>query len=124
MDKEFSCQNFPIDYLLKEVIILWRFYVNIKGCVGITIYWFEIIFIKSLKENIPFVKLFEAFLGIIYLPHLLNSSFKALILLVLFECKFLKFTFKVTFYINDTWILLKEVDELLLLVISEINSRY
>ena len=39
--------------------MLWRFYINVKGCVGITGYWSETISIVSLKENIVFLKLFE-----------------------------------------------------------------
>ena len=39
--------------------MLWRFYINITGCVEITGYWYETIFIISLKENIVFVKLFK-----------------------------------------------------------------
>ena len=43
---------------------MWTFYVNIKGYVGITGgYWFETIFIISLKENIVFVKLLETSFG-------------------------------------------------------------
>ena len=38
--------------------MLRRFYINITGCVGITIYWFEITFTISINENIVFVKLF------------------------------------------------------------------
>ena len=34
-----------------------------KGCVGITGYWSETIFVISLKENIFCVKLFETFFG-------------------------------------------------------------
>ena len=42
---------------------MWRFYINITGCVGITGYWSETIFIISLKENTVFVKLFETSFG-------------------------------------------------------------
>ena len=46
-------------YLLKKLIMLWRFYINITSCVEITGYWYETIFIISLKENIVFVKSFK-----------------------------------------------------------------
>ena len=40
-------------------MVLWEFYKNITGCVGITGYWSETILIVSLQENIVFVKIFE-----------------------------------------------------------------
>ena len=40
--------------LLKELITLWRFNINVTDCVGITGYWFEAIFIISPKKNILF----------------------------------------------------------------------
>ena len=43
--------------------MLWRFYINITGCVRITAYWSETIFAISLKEDIAFVKLFETPFG-------------------------------------------------------------
>ena len=43
--------------------MLWRFYIYITGCIGITIYRIEIIFTISIKENIVLVKLFETFIG-------------------------------------------------------------
>ena len=46
-------------YLLKELTMLWRFYINVRDCVAITGYWSETIFIISLKKNIVFEKLFE-----------------------------------------------------------------
>ena len=48
---------------LKELIILWRFYINVTGCLEITDYWSETIFIISHKENIVFVKLFKTSFG-------------------------------------------------------------
>ena len=50
-------------YLLKKLIILWRFFINIMGCARITGYWSETTFIISLKENIVFVKFFETSFG-------------------------------------------------------------
>ena len=35
--------------------MLERFYINMAGCVRVTSYWSETIFIISLKENIDFV---------------------------------------------------------------------
>ena len=52
----------------------------------------------------------------------MNFSVKAL--LVLFQCKLVKFAFKATFHINNAWILLEKVDELSFLVISEINRSH
>ena len=43
--------------------MLWNFYINILGYVEITIYWFEIVFTVSIKENIVLVKLFETSFG-------------------------------------------------------------
>ena len=44
--------------------MLWRFYINITGCVvGITRYRFDTIFIISLKSNFAFAKLFETSFG-------------------------------------------------------------
>ena len=43
--------------------MLWRFYINITGCVGITGYRSDTIFIISLKKNIVFAKLFETSFG-------------------------------------------------------------
>ena len=39
--------------------MLWWFYINVTGCVGITGYWSETIFTITLKENIVFVTLLE-----------------------------------------------------------------
>ena len=50
---------FLLIYLLKELTMLRRFYINTKGCVGITGYWFETIFIIAFEKNIAFAKLFE-----------------------------------------------------------------
>ena len=43
--------------------MLWRFYINITGCVGITGYRSDTIFIISLKKDIVFEKLFEISFG-------------------------------------------------------------
>ena len=43
--------------------MLWLFFINITGSVGIAGYWSEIIFIISLTENIVFVKFFETPFG-------------------------------------------------------------
>ena len=43
--------------------MLWRFYLNITGCVWITIYWFEIIFTIHIKQNIISVKFFDTSFG-------------------------------------------------------------
>ena len=40
--------------------MLWRFYINIAGCVGITAYWSETIFIISLNEKTVSEKFLEA----------------------------------------------------------------
>ena len=42
--------------------MLWRFYINVTGFVGITGYWSETILIISRKKNI-FVKLFDISFG-------------------------------------------------------------
>ena len=57
-----------------------------------------------------------------YVPHLLNLSVKAPILLVLFECKLLKFTFKAIFHINNAFTF--KIRRAIFLVISEINSSH
>ena len=43
--------------------MLERFYINMAGCVRITSYWSETIFIISLKENIDFVNFFKTPFG-------------------------------------------------------------
>ena len=43
--------------------MLRRFYINVAGCVGITGYRSDTIFIISLKKNIVFEKLFEISFG-------------------------------------------------------------
>ena len=63
------------------------------------------IFNVSLKEKFIFVKLFKTYFSSDIMASILNLSVKALIIL-LFECKLLKFTFKAVCYINDAWILL------------------
>ena len=108
--------------LLKEHIILCRFYINITGCIGITIYWIEIIFTISIKENIVLVKLFETSFGSNIIVSFTKFQCQGTETFVLFKCKLLKFRLKVIVYINDAWILPLKVDELSLLVISEINS--
>ena len=60
----------------------------------------------SPKENTVFVKLFEIFFGSDILALFTKLSVKALIHLVLFECKLLKLTFKAVCYINNALILL------------------
>ena len=62
MAKESSRQIFSFNLFVKGTIILWRCYINISGCVGMTISWSETI-LSSLKENIVFVKLFETSFG-------------------------------------------------------------
>ena len=52
MTKESSFQIFPIYLFLKEAYPAVRFYINITGCVGMTVSCFETIFIVTLKENI------------------------------------------------------------------------
>ena len=48
--------NFLVSiHLLKKLIMLERFYINMAGCVRVTSYWSETIFIISLKKNIDFV---------------------------------------------------------------------
>ena len=44
--------------LLKELIVLWWYYINMTGCVGIIVYWSETL---SFKEDIVLAKLFETF---------------------------------------------------------------
>ena len=61
--------------LLKKLIALWRFYINITVCVGITVHWSETFFIIFHKENSVFVNIFEHFWSI--LSHLLDFSVKA-----------------------------------------------
>ena len=82
--------------------MLWRFYINVTECVGITGYWTETILIISLKKNIIFAKLF----GIPFGSNKLASF-------TVFQCQgidtfgfILKFTFKAIFYINNECILL------------------
>ena len=77
--------------------MLWRFYINITGCAGITGYWSETTFTISYKEKIVFLNFWKHVLVVTYLPHLLNFKAKALTFLILFECKFLKFNLKVIF---------------------------
>ena len=50
-------------YLLKKLVMLRRFYKNITGCVGITVYCSETIFITFLKENTVLIKLFKTSFG-------------------------------------------------------------
>ena len=69
-------------YLLKKLIMLWRFYINVTSCLGITGYWPETIFNISLKKNICFVKLFQTSFVSNTLTSSLRFSVKALILLV------------------------------------------
>ena len=57
MAKESSLQTFPIDFLLEKLIMLWRWYINVTSCKGLTGYWSETI--VPLKENIVFAKFFE-----------------------------------------------------------------
>ena len=54
---------FLLIYMLKELPMLWRFYMNITDWIGVTGYWSEIISIISHKNNIVFVKLFEMSFG-------------------------------------------------------------
>ena len=61
----------------------WWFYINATGCVGVTGYWSDKIFIISPKENIVFfLNYLEYVLVVTYFPHV---SIKALILLLLLE---------------------------------------
>lgn len=96
MAKESSFKTFPIIWLVKDAFV--RFYMNITGYLGITIYWFKTVFIISFKEKIVFVKFFETSVVSDYVLHLLTFN----VLLVLFERKPLKFTFKAVCYINNT----------------------
>ena len=97
--------------------------MNLTGCIGITRYWSETIFIISLKEKIVFVKLFEASFGSNIIASFTEFQVKVLIFFVLFVCKLLKFTFKVIFYINNAWYFIKK-SRSSFLVISEINSSH
>ena len=120
MAKE-SFQLFLSIHLLKTLNILWKFYINITDSVGITV-WSEAIFIISLKKYIVFkvfVKLLKHRMLVPYnLHHLLKFSVKVQIHLFLFQCKYLKFTFRVVCYMNNTWILLWKVDKLSFFMIS------
>ena len=55
----FSCSI----HFLKAPFMLWRFYRNIAGCVGITGYWSETSFIIFLKKNIVLKHLFKISIG-------------------------------------------------------------
>ena len=87
MAKESSLQNLPISWFAKEAYHVVKILHKYNGVRRNNGYWSETFFNISLKENIAFVKLFETSLVVTYLSHLLNFSVKALILLVLFECK-------------------------------------
>ena len=50
-------------YLLKKIVMLWRFYISITGWVEKTDYWSKISFVMSLKENIVVERMFETFFG-------------------------------------------------------------
>ena len=52
---------FLLIYLLKEPIMLWKFYINLTVyiCVEMTSYWSETIFVISLSKNIVLAELFE-----------------------------------------------------------------
>ena len=93
MSKEYLFQTFLIDLFVKGIYYVVRFYINITDCVGITCYWSKTTFIISLTKNIFLGKIVcKIFFVVTHLPHLLKLSVKALILLVLFEFKPLKFT--------------------------------
>ena len=96
---------FLLIYLLKELIMLWRFYINVTGCGGITGYWSEAIFIISFKENIVFGKLFETSFGSDIITSFTEFQCKVLIPLGL-SANFWNWKHKAIFYINNAWILL------------------
>ena len=50
--RNFHYKFFLTIYLLKELTMLWRFYINKTGWVGITDYRSDTIFVISLKKNI------------------------------------------------------------------------
>ena len=77
--------------------MLWRFLINLTGCVGITIYLFEIIFTLSIKENNVLVKLLEASFGSNILASFNKFHCQGTETFCLVECKFLKFTYRITF---------------------------
>ena len=97
-------------YLLKELMMLWEFYKNITGCVGITGYWSETILTVSLQENIVFVKIFETSFDRNILAEfdarLLNLMVKALIFFCFFWVQTFECHIQSIFYINNAWILL------------------
>ena len=92
-------------YLLKELIMLWRFYINITSCVGITGYWSETIFSISLKENIVFVKFSETYFGSNIASftefHCQGTDIFGFLWVQIFEIRF-----QGNFYLNNAWMLL------------------
>ena len=67
-----------LTYLLREFTMLWRFYINVKNCIGIIGYWSEPIFITSLKKNIALAKLFKTSFCSNILTSFIDISIKAL----------------------------------------------
>ena len=90
--------------------MLWLFFINITGSVGIAGYWSEIIFIISLTENIVFVKFFETPFGSNIIASFTEFQCQGTNVLVLFECKLLKFTFEKIFYINKCMVHFEKVE--------------
>ena len=84
--KEPSLQTFCIDWFVKKVYFAAKIIHKCKIWVGITVHCVQTFFNISLKEDIVFVIYFEHLLVVRYLPHLLNFSVKAKILLILFQC--------------------------------------
>ena len=74
--------------------MLRKFHINITGCVGIIVFWSVTIFL-TFKEKIFYIKLFETIVSGIYFHDLLKFNAKTQILLILFQCKLLEFTFEV-----------------------------
>ena len=98
---------FLLIYFLKELIMLWRFYINVTGCGGITGYWSEAIFIISLKENIVFGKLFETSFGSDIIASFTEFQCQGTDTFGFYlSANFWNWKHKAIFYISNTWILL------------------
>ena len=111
---------FLLNDLLKKPIAFWRFYIYITVCIGRTFYWSETCFSYLLRKTLLLSKFLKDLVA--NLSHSLYLSVKGMIILVLFRCKLLKFTFNAVSYINNVWILLSKVEELWFLKISEVSS--
>ena len=86
--------------------MLWRFYINITSCLGITCYWSETVFMISLKEKTVFVKFLEEYFGSNILASFTEFQCQGIDIFGFIWVQTFEIHIQGNFYSNNAWMLL------------------